>query len=85
MYFFIPLFISSIKINSSAVCDLKESPGPNFIESQLILAWSESVGDPYVLNLSFLEQWIILWSFEIEDEFNSRFLGIIWQSNTFFN
>ena len=44
IYFLTPFLISSTYINSSAVWDLVESPGPNLIELHLIFAWSDRVG-----------------------------------------
>lgn len=44
MYFSMPSSSSCQKINSSAVCDLKESPIPIFTELKGITAWSDTVG-----------------------------------------
>ena len=71
-------------MNSFAVWDLNESPGPNLIELHLIFAWSDRVGDPYFLNFKLLAASIILCDSLIDDEFKSKFLGWTSQSNSFF-
>jgi hypothetical protein len=85
IYFLTPFLISSTYINSSAVWDLVESPGPNLIELHLIFAWSDRVGDPYFVNPSLFPAFIILWFSGIEDELRSKFLGTTSQSNSSFN
>ena len=37
---------SEIRMNSSAVCERSDIPGPNLNDGHSRMAWSESVGDP---------------------------------------
>jgi hypothetical protein len=46
IYKLIPSLISESFMNSFALCDRVDFPGPNFNEGQGKSAWSEIVGEP---------------------------------------
>ena len=84
MYNGIAFLISSTYMYSSALCDLKESPGPIFIDGNEILDWSDRVGEPYFWTPNLLAAETIAWSVEIEEELRFNDLGVISHGESFF-
>src|SRR5690606_28728063 len=72
IYNSIPSSISATWINSSAEWDRVLSPGPNFKDWQGKHAWSDRVGEPYVLLPSAIPDRTRGWFLSIEEELRRK-------------